>query len=439
MKLIRILFFAILINVVGNASAQVHSAIVNKNHTVQFSLHAPQATTVYVTGTMFPADNPVKTPAGTFGKSGKKEMTKGTDGVWTYTTQIPLASDYYMYTFIVDGVNLQPSLEKNKDAVRDVSDVYFWFIVPNGNGDYYQTHDVPHGTLNAVWYPSSMNGMEQRRMMVYTPPSYNAEDTIRYPVLYLLHGSGGDEDSWTEIGRAAQILDNMIAEDSIKPMIVVMPNGISEFDAAPGKSLKRQNKPASFSVRSMLGSIESAFPNEVVKYVDDNYRTIANKQHRAIAGLSMGGLHSLFISANNPDMFDYIGLFSPQTTNGIDKTAAVSNVRTFLKQELQTLQSAPVLGSLYKGVLDSWSKKVSSSEVYDNIDAKLARQFQDPPQLYYIAVGQDDFILTMVNDFRNQLDRAGYKYTYTLTDGAHTWSNWRKYLLDFLPKLFEKY
>lgn len=148
-----------------------------------------------------------------------------------------------------------------------------------------------------------------RRINIYTPAGYEQSGDRKYPVLYLLHGMGGDEDEWTTFGRAAQILDNLIAQGKAEPMIVVMPNGHAAMEAAPGESSLGYYKPYHMKNGTMDGAFEAYFP-EIITFVESNYRVQADKAHRAIAGLSMGGFHSANISLNYPDMFDYVGLFS---------------------------------------------------------------------------------------------------------------------------------
>lgn len=189
----------------------------------------------------------------------------------------------------------------------------------------------------------------------------------------------------------------------------------------------------------MLGKIEKAFVPDIVTYVESHYRVKAAKQSRAIAGLSLGGLHTLFISANNPDKFDYVGLFSAQTTNALDdkKIGKVEKI-------VQGIEDfASVFPFLSKGkigeAISSYTDGISSGDlsIYNNLDEKLKEQFKTPPQLYYIAVGKDDFVKKLNDDFRLKLADKGYKYYYHETDGGHSWENWRKYLVDFLPRLFK--
>ena len=218
-------------------------------------------------------------------------------------------------------------------------------------------------------------------------------------------------------------------------MIVVMPNGNVNLAAAPGEDPANPGvKPSANNMGSMLGKIESVFMSDVVDYIDSHFRTIADKEHRAIAGLSLGGLHTLFIALNNPDGFDYIGLFSAQTTNALNDgrisgMQKVGSAWNGLKSRL------PFIGG---GRVDRKISNLTSEElsVYEDMDSKLKRLYSPSPKLFYIAVGKDDFVKKLNDDLRKKLDFGNMKYTYNETDGGHTWENWRKYLVDFLPRLF---
>lgn len=317
-------------------------------------------------------------------------MTRDANGVWTLTIDA-LKPDIYRYNFIVDGVKtLDP---ENVYVMRDVAALMNMFIVKGLQSNLLAVNDVPHGEVRAVWYDSPQLN-SSRRMMIYTPAGYDDGDK-RYPVLYLLHGSGGDETAWLEQGRTAQVLDNLIAQGKAVPMIVVMPNGNVDEQAAPGSAAAGLVPPTFAHSKWMEGSFEQSF-TDIMKYVDTHFRTLAEKRGRAIAGLSMGGYHSLYISANNPDAFDYIGLFS----------AAVTPRR---------------------GV---------NSPIYDNIEQKLAKQFSMKPELYWIGIGHDDFLYKDNEAFRALLDKRGLKYVYRESDGGHEWRNWRLYLTEFVPLLF---
>ena len=315
--------------------ASVASPEIHADHTVTFRLRAPKAVRVQVTGDFQPA---------------VADLTE-TDGIWSYTTPEPLTSELYSYSFVVDGLKVNDPV--NVFRLRDVGTVSDIFIVGNGTADLYRVNELPHGTLAKVWYVSPSVGAT-RRMTVYTPAAYDSNPRKRFPVLYLLHGMGGDENAWSELGRAAQILDNLIAQGKAEPMIVVMPNGNVDLEAAPGEGSNGFVRPTMALPRTMDACFEEAFP-DIVKFVDSHYRTAPRKHARAIAGLSMGGFHSLHISKQYPEMFDYVGLFSAAIMPRIDKLPAV----------------------------------------YRDFDAKLSVQFSKRPSLYWIAIGKDDFLYDM--------------------------------------------
>jgi enterochelin esterase family protein len=357
-----------------------------------FRMAAPNAQKVELEASFLPPMK-VQTPFGEMEQTGRVPMQRDANGVWSYTSD-PLESEMHTYCFYVDGIRmLDPN---NVYQLRDIA-TYTSYLLVDGECSNYLVHNVKHGTLAKVWYPAPKLGMEQRRMTVYTPAGYEDNPTRRYPVLYLLHGAGGDENAWSELGRAQHILDNLIAQGKAEPMIVVMPNGNGAHKAVPGEYENSMYKPSFMNPRTMEGSIEVAFP-DLVNWIDSHYRTLADKQHRAIAGLSMGGFHSLYISANNPQMFGYVGLFS----------AAVSR-----------------------------QGQGENAFIYQDLDRKLAQQFSPAPYLYYIAIGRTDFLYKDNVDFRQRLDAKGYKYKYVETDGGHIWKNWRIYLNQFVPQLFK--
>ena len=414
------------------AQTNAHSPIINSDNSVTFRFNAPDADEVYLKGTMIPRKNYIKTEVGSLGKEGKVEMRKDGD-YWTYTTN-PLASELYTYSFEIDEKSfVDPN---NPNQLRDISNNLSYFIIPSGIADDYVVKNVSHGAVKNVWYPSSLNGMKERRMSIYLPSSYDSNESKRFPVLYLLHGSGGDEDAWSDAGRAIQILDNLIAEGRCEPMIVVMPNGNVDLAAAPGQDPSNPDvKPKANNTSSMLGKFESSFMDEIVTYVDRHYRTINDKQHRAIAGLSLGGLHTLYISLNNPTKFDYIGLFSAQTTNALNDKR-INSMQQIGEAWNQLKDALPFIGG---GKVDRTISSMTSDElnIYDDTDNKLKTLFKSSPQLFYVAVGRDDFVKKLNDDLRGKLNLIDAKYVYNETDGGHTWENWRKYLVDFLPRLFK--
>ena len=371
------------------SGAQVVSPQINEDNTVTFRYSGPNVIRVQVTGDFLPPQK-ISTPNGDLEIPGIAELTQNQNGVWEYTSA-PLEPELYSYSFIVNGQRMNdPS---NVYQIRDVATVTSIFIVGGGLADLYKVNDVPHGTVSKVWYDSPSLGM-RRRMTVYTPAGYEESGRTTYPVLYLLHGMGGDEQAWMELGRASQILDNLIAQGKAKPMIVVMPNGNASQEAAPGETSNGLVQPQFNLPKTMDGTYETSFP-EIIEYVDSHYRTIRKKEARAIAGLSMGGFHSLHISKEYPGTFSYIGLFS----------AAI-----FPEKE---------------------------SPVYEDFDGKLAKLFATKPSLFWIGIGKDDFLYKANTDFRRKLDAAGYEYTYVESAGGHIWRNWRVYLSQFTPLLFK--
>ena len=371
--------------------APVVSPEIHDNNTVTFRLKAPKAVKVQVTGDFLPTQK-IKTPFGEFDGPGVADLKEGKDGVWEFTTPEPLKPELYSYSFIVDDLKMMdPS---NVYMIRDVATVTNVFIIGGDRADLYKVNKVPHGTVRRMWYNSPALGMD-RRLTVYTPAGYETGGK-RYPVFYLLHGMGGDEEAWIALGRTSQILDNLIAQGKAKPMIVVMTNGNAAQEAAPGESSLGFAAPSMNQPKTMEGSFETAFP-DVVKFIDKNFRTLANKKNRAIAGLSMGGFHSMHISKQYPDMFDYVGLFSAAIMPGKDV----------------------------------------KSPIYDDLEGKLKIQFAKKPALYWIGIGNTDFLYKANEDYRKMLDEKGYKYTSYETGEGHIWKNWRIYLTEFAPLLFK--
>ena len=354
----------------------VKSPQVTENGSVIFTIRAPKASEVKLGGSF----------AGKTASSVTNE-----DGTYTFRYE-NVPPDLYDYCFEIDGVRtLDPS---NPYVARDIASLSNIFIVPGEGSRYFESNDVPHGTVSKVWYDSdTLEG--PRRMTVYTPAGYETS-TVSYPVLYLLHGMGGDEEAWSELGRAIQILDNQIAEGTAQPMIVVMPNGNGLRKAAPGLTADGMYIAEGQHSVSPKMLFENSFP-EIINYVESNYRVKKDKTSRAIAGLSMGGGHSWRISMENPDMFDYVGLFSPAVR---------------------------------------WNGTGVNTDQDPELIAKLQRQFQNPPKTYLIAIGTDDFLMPLNKEYMELLDVQNIPYTYWESTGGHEWKNWRDYLKQFLPLLF---
>lgn len=358
------------------AGSELTSPEINPDHSVTFRFNAPTADRVVLTADFI---------------DGEAEFAKRADGIWEYTSK-PLESNLYAYSVYVDGVKtIDPS---NVYLIRDIATLANIFIVGGGQGDLYSVQDVAHGSVTRCWFDSPTLGIE-RRISVYLPAGYSTGKE-RYPVLYLLHGMGGDEEAWLGLGRAAQIMDNLIASGKAKPMIVVMPNGNASQKAAPGECDKGMYKPHTRLPRTMEGSYEDSF-KDIMSFIDSNFRTIRKSEGRAIAGLSMGGFHALHISRYYANTFDYVGLFS----------AAIRPERAV------------------------------GSHIYDDITGTLERQRDNNPRLYWIACGNTDFLWEKNLDYRKELDSLNFPYIFRESEGGHTWDNWRMYLTEFVPMLFK--
>ena len=350
----------------------------NDDGTVTLRLRAPEAQKVEVIGDCIDGY--------------RKPMTKDDNGVWSFTTQ-SLAPELYSYRFYADGVELQdPS---NWHRSRDVRSFMSTFIISKQEGDQgylYKNNNVPHGNIQQIWYDSPVLGMS-RRMSVYTPAGY--EKGGNYPVLYLLHGMGGDEDAWLTLGRASQVLDNLIAAGKAVPMIVVMTNGHADNDASPEFTALEQRG-------RQKASFEESFP-EIKQYIEKNFRVKKGADNTAMCGLSMGGFHTFHISLMNPGMFGYLGLFS----------AAVR--------------------------MDRNSNKSIDQQIADDpqVSSQIAAVFKAKPRLYWIGIGKTDFLYEQNKGLRAYLDKMQYPYEYYENEDGHIWRNWRIYLSIFSQKLFK--
>jgi hypothetical protein len=278
---------------------------IHPDRRVTFRLKAPEAKSVKVQ------------PGGSDNGLGKGpyEMQRSDEGTWTVTIP-PAVPGFHYYWLIVDGVAVNdPGSETFFGYGKPTSGVE----VPEPGADYYETRDVPHGEVRSLWSHSKITG-SPRRAMVYTPPGFDAGAGKRYPVLYLQHGAGEDERGWTTQGRANFILDNLIAAGKAVPMIVVMDNGYAtEADAAPAHSSSGQRGPPMFDFRGF----EKVLLGDLIPKIDATYRTMPDREHRALAGLSMGAMQTLRIAPEHTETFAYIGAFSPPPSGAFDaKTAA---------------------------------------------------------------------------------------------------------------------
>jgi enterochelin esterase family protein len=350
----------------GKKGPIVVSPEVKADRHVSFRIFAPKASSVGLTSSDIP------------GGFKPRQLTKGNDGVWEVTLG-PIDAGTYRYLINVDGV---PCVDPRNPAVSE-SNGNVWSVVHVPGADFMDSRDVPHGAVASVYYRSSALG-KNRRMHVYTPPGYGT-GSEKYPVFYLLHGAGDCDDSWTSVGRANFILDNLIAAGKVKPMIVVMPAG--------------HTGPFTFGVKGKgdVGNakFEDDFLKDIVPYVEKHYRVLTDRADRAIAGLSMGGAQTLNIAAARPKDFGYVGVFS----------------------------SAVLFGKS-----SDWEKQNKAG-----LEDAAARKGL---KLLWFATGKDDFLVQRTRDTVAMLKKYGFEPVYRETSGGHTWINWQLYLNEFAPQLF---
>lgn len=256
----------------------------------------------------------------------------------------------------------------------------------------------PEGILKQLVCESSVPGPSARKVLVYLPSDYY-RSTEEYPVLYLFHGARGNETSWIKDGDLFGTVDSLNRSGLGRKVIVVLPN-MNQYDDDADYADSRFKKPIE-SFFETDGTVEYAFPNDVVGYIDSHFRTIRSKEGRAIAGLSIGGFQSIYISAENPDMFDFVGLFSP-------------------------MFKSPIKHSSYSFIYD-----------YPELVRKQKIQFSDPPRLYFIAIGKGDIFHGHIKNYRRYLDRNGYGYEYLETNGGHNWDNWSEFFRQFSKMYFK--
>jgi enterochelin esterase family protein len=369
--------------------ARIISPEILPDKRVTFRLYAKDVSKVTVSGEWQSGFNTAET------------MVKNDTGLFTLTVG-PLKPELYGYTFTIDGVRgIDPA---NIQVRRDGANYQSFFIIPGAESDlYFHKNDVAHGNIAKVWYKSDVIGFN-RRMYVYTPAGYET-GTQKYPVFYLLHGAGGDEDAWSNMGRTAQIMDNLIAQGKAKPMIVVMTNGNANQAGAQNDvpPVQLQDGQGMAAYTRMAGKFEEHVIKDVVPYIEKNYRTLTGKENRAIAGLSMGGGHTQTITNNNPGFFDYIGVYSMGIMN---MGGQQQNAEAAAKAEQERI-------------------------------TKLLALNKSGYKLYWIACGKDDFVYQSVITLRSTLDKVGLKYIYRESTGGHTWANWRIYLSEFAPMIFK--
>ncbi len=362
----------------GPQGPRVTSPEVAADRRVTFRILAPKAQTVRLTGSDIP------------GVGQGADMKKDPNGVWEVTLG-PIDPGAYRYNFSVDGVSV---IDPRSSSISE-SNTNVWSLVYVPGADFMDTKDVPHGAIAEVTYYSKSLG-RFRRMHVYTPPGYESGEG-KYPIFYLLHGASDGDDAWTSVGRAGFILDNLIAGKKAKPMVVVMPAGHTS-----ASMFRSRTEGAS---RPRVDEFVQDFLNDILPYAESHYRVYTDQQHRAIAGLSMGGGQTLNIALSNPGKFAYIGVYS----SGIFGITGGS-------------------GGAFAPSGPTWEEQ--HKDVLDNADAKKGIK------LVWFATGKEDFLVGTSRATVEMLKKHGFEVVYKETDGAHTWINWRNYLNEFAPQLF---
>ena len=341
-----------------------------QNDSVTFRLLAPYATDVQMYGSWMP------------GYGDRISLKRNAEYVWEVKIPAP-APEIYTYNFFVDGVSV--SDPNNVLMQRDGTRYLSMLLVDGERSENYKEANK-RGSVSHVWYDSELLGIN-RRMTVYTPYGYETNKKTKYPVLYLLHGGGGDEEAWTSMGRTAQILDNLIEKGLAKPMIVVMPNGNPGQQAAC--TLNLPAKDISYRDPAYANSYVTSLVKEIIPFIEKNYRAIPNKSARAIAGLSMGGGHTTSATMLFPGVFDYICPMSCGMRDG------------------------------------------------ENVDAQMQAIKKAGYKLYWIGCGTDDFAWPGTEVMVEILKRNDMEHTLFASDGGHVWYNWRYYLNTFAQLLFK--
>jgi enterochelin esterase-like enzyme len=318
-------------------------------------------------------------------------FTKADNGVWEATIG-PIDPGAYRYTFMVDGAT---AMDSHNPAVSE-SNANSWSLVYVPGAEFMETQKVPHGAVASVTYYSTALG-RHRRMHIYTPPGYeNGRD--KYPVFYLLHGAMDCDDSWTSVGRAGFIMDNLIAGRKAKPMVIVMPAGHTSATF----TMPRAGEP------TPRDEFADDFVTDIMPYVETHYRVLTDRTHRAMAGLSMGGGQTLNIGMSHLDKFAYLGVFS-------------SGVFTMRRPDPGAPAPPP-------GPSPEWISQHAA--MLDNAALKPGLK------VLWFSIGEKDFLISTTKATVDALKQHGFSPVFKESPGAHTWINWRNYLEEFAPMLF---
>jgi enterochelin esterase family protein len=374
----------------------VTSPEVSADRQITFRLLATQAESARLTGSDIP------------GMGQGKPMTKSDKGIWEITIG-PIPSGSYRYNFNVNGV---PVIDPRNPLVSE-SNNNVWSLVYVPGSEFSDTKNVPHGAVAAVTYYSTALG-KFRRMHVYMPPGYES-GRGKFPVFYLLHGAGDCDDSWTSVGRAGFILDNLIAARKARPMIVVMPAGHTRpFGRGPLPGIAQPGSSAPPPPDEFIQD----FTTDIMPYVEKNYRVLPGRENRAIAGLSMGGNQTLNIALPNLEKFGYVGVFSSGLLNVFARQTSPAGGPPAAPAPAQITPAG-----------EAWVKQHQAK--LDDVNLKKGLK------LLWVGVGKDDFLLNTSRSTVELLKEHGFIPVTRESEGGHTWINWRNYLSEFAPQLFQ--
>jgi len=382
---------------------QVTSPEVLPDRRVAFRILAPQAHNVRLTGSDIPALATGGRGAVISEAPAPGEMTKNENGVWEITLG-PINPGAYRYNFNVDGVAV---IDPRSPAVSE-SNNNVWSLVYVPGADFMDTRDVPHGAVAAVTYYSTAL-KRFRRMHVYTPPGYEVSSR-KYPVFYLLHGAGDCDEAWSSVGRAGFILDNLIADKKAQPMVVVMPAGHTSAAGFGARGAASGTPPSGPAMGAPpLDEFAQDFLADIMPYAETHYRVLTDRANRAIAGLSMGGSQTLNIAFLNLAKFAYIGVFSSGATLGGGRGPGAAAAGTPPPPDWDTVHQADLA----------------------NPDLKKGTR------LIWLSTGVDDGLMANTRSTLEMLKKHGFDPVFQESPGAHTWINWRNYLDQFAPQLFQ--
>ena len=386
----------------ASPAASVVSPEIAADRRVTFRIYAPNAQAIRLAAGDIP------------GVGQTTQLTKGEDGIWQVTIG-PIDPGAYRYNFNVDGVStIDP-----RNHLTSESNTNVWSLMYVAGSDFMDTRNVPHGAVSEVTYYSTAL-QTFRRMHVYTPPGYENKSD-KYPVFYLLHGAGDSDDAWSTVGRAGFIVDNLIADRKAKPMIVVMPAGHTRRGPGGGGG------------RAGTEEFVNDFVTDVQPYVEKHYRVLTDRANTAIAGLSMGGNHTLQIAFPHLDRFSYIGVYSsgllgsfPGMTGRGGRGAAPAAAPAAAAPA-----ATPPAGPAPAPAMTATDWETANAKMLDNASLKKG------VKLLWFATGKEDGLITTTQATVDLLKKHGFTPVFKESPGGHTWINWRNYLNEFVPQLFQ--